>query len=770
MPHRFLWALMVLASAPVGRAADPAPSAVNLSLFEQKIRPLLVQHCLSCHSVASGKKKGGLLLDSREAILKGGDSGPAAIPSDADKSLLTRAVSHQDSELQMPPKGKLAPREIAALRDWIAGGMAYPASSGASREERRIDLVAGKKFWSFQPLAEQTPPVVKDKDWPKGRIDTFILAALEAKRWAPASPASRAALIRRAKFDLLGLPPTPAEVDAVVADSHPDAYARLIDGFLKSTHYGERWGRHWLDLTRYCDIGEAWTETRGQPWHYRDWVIRAINEDMPYPRFARLQLAADQMSDARVADRAALGFIGLSPTYWKELQLPVEIIRTIVSDETEERINALSSTFLGLNMACARCHDHKNDPITAEDYYAVAGVFASTRQADQALAAGIDGLAVAEARQQVAALEAEMKKLMGQKAAPVAEKISNLESRIRALKATPGYDSSLVPGAVDASLRVVEAKGTHGSRIVYESAATDMPVEVRGNPNKPGKVVPRRFVSVLSPGEPRPLNRGSGRLDLADALVEDSGPLMARVIVNRVWKWHFGAGIVDTPSDFGAMGERPSHPGLLEDLAARFAAHGWSLKWLHREIMLSATYTQASGAPQAGDESLRFLSRFPRRRLDIESWRDALLAVSGNLDLSMGGPPSELSADSNTRRTVYGTVRRRELNDLLRLHDFPDPVIHSAARIPTITPLQQLFLLNSPLVARQAATLASRVQKEGPASPAGRIDFTYRLLFGRMPTDGERKIGLDFTGSGKPNAWRDYAHALLAGNEFQFID
>lgn len=774
MPRLHAWLLIVpfVGCFPVeGNAAPPvADNPDNVALFERKIRPLLLEHCHSCHSAASGKKKGGLLLDSREAILRGGDTGPAAIPGDPEKSLLIKAVTHAEGELAMPPKGKLGQRETDALRDWVAGGMSFPSPAGAKAGERGIDIVEGKKFWSFQPLGEQPLPMVGNRAWPRRRIDHFILASLEAKGLSPASPASRATLIRRAKFDLLGLPPTPEEVNSFVADARPDAFERLVDGFLESRHYGERWGRHWLDLVRYCDIGEAWMETRGQPHRYRDWVIRAINEDIPYPRFVRLQLAADQMSDARVDDRSALGFIGLGPTYWKELQLPVEIIRTIVSDEYEERLHTLSSTFLGLNLACARCHDHKNDPITTEDYYAIAGVFASTRQADQALAFGVDGLAVADARQQVAGLEAELKKAMAAKNEKPAAKIVEIEARIASLKKTPGYEAPLVPGALDSTLQVVPAKGSHGSRVVYDSKPLDMQVEIRGNPNKPGKVVPRRFVSVLSPAEPRRLDRGSGRLDLADALVEDCAPLMARVFVNRVWKWHFGAGLVETPSDFGAMGERPSHPGLLEDLAARFAANGWSLKWLHREIMLSAAYTQASGSPPAGDESLRYLSRFPRRRLDIEAWRDALLSVSGVLDTTPGGPSAELTLDTNKRRTVYGTVRRRELTDLLRLHDFPDPVIHSSARIPTITPLQQLFLLNSPLVNQQSAVLSERIKREGGKETPARVDHAYRLLFGRLPMSDERKAGIDFLRGDRPSAWRDYSHVLLASNEFQFID
>ena len=752
--------------ASQGRASSPA----DVAFFEQKVRPLLIERCHACHSVASDKKKGGLLLDSRAAILLGGDSGPAAVAGDPSKSLMVQALHYTNTDLQMPPKGKLAQREIETLTEWVRRGLYYPESAGTAKRERRIDIVAGKQFWSFQPVREAAVPQVKHNDWPIRRIDHFTLAAMESRNLLPTGPAAKATLIRRAKFDLLGLPPTPEEVDRFVLNNRPNAYAELIEGWLKSPHYGERWGRYWLDLARYCDIGEVWMETKGLPYRYRDWVVRALNEDMPYQQFVRLQLAADQMNGARPEDRAALGFIGLSPTYWKELQLPVEIIKTIVSDEYEERIHTLSSTFLGLNMACARCHDHKNDPITVEDYYALLGVFASTRQADQALSAGVNGLAVATAWEEVGKLEAEIKKLSADKAAASAAKMEEVKRKVAQLKKTPGYNAPLVPGAVDATLTVVAAKGTHGSQVLYQDKPQDMPIEIRGNPNKPGALVPRRFVSVLSAGEPRRFEHGSGRVDLANAMVDQAGPLMARVMVNRVWKSHFGTGLVETTSDFGSQGERPSHPELLEDLAARFMSNGWSLKWLHREIMLSATYQQASGTPPAGDESLRYYTRFGRRRLDIEAWRDALLMAGGTFDATVGGPPQELNLESNRRRTIYGTVKRRELTDLLRLHDFPDPVTHSPSRQPTITPLQQLFILNSPLLTQQSGLLAQRLKREAGAAPAARIDLAYRLLFGRIPTPEERNTGLDFVGGNQDSTWRDYAHVLLASNEFQFID
>jgi cytochrome c553/mono/diheme cytochrome c family protein len=765
LPRALLPGLIFASSA----FAQAPPQAADTTFFEQKVRPLLVEKCYSCHSATATKLKGGLLLDSREAILKGGDTGPAAIAGEPDKSLLMKAVHYKEADLQMPPKGKLSDREIANLEQWVRSGLAFPAAATAQKTKRKIDIEAGRKFWSFQQLKAVEPEASAKAIT---RIDSFILAELEKRQLTQGPPATRAVLIRRAKFDLLGLPPTPEEVEAFVNDPSPTAFRDRVDQWLASPQYGERWGRYWLDLARYCDVAEQWSELKGNPHRYRDWVVSAFNDDVPYPRFLQLQLAADLMPDAKTSDLSALGFIGLSPTYWKELQLPVEIIKTIVSDEYEERIHTLSSTFLGLNIACARCHDHKFDPITNEDYYALAGVFASTKLADQSLQRGMQGDKITEAREQVTKLEEEIKKLGAKKAKEDSAKIEDLQKQVAKLKATPGYDSPLSPGVRDASLQVVNAVGTHGSRVIYKEGPQDIPMEIRGNPNNPGPIVPRRFVTVLSKEKPTPspFKQGSGRLELANAIIKDAEPLLARVIVNRVWKQHFGVGIVETPSDFGAQGERPSHPELLDDLAARFIANGWSIKWLQREIVQSATYQQASGTPASADAGFRYYSRFPRRRLDVEAWRDAMMSVSGTLNPEMGGPAAELNLATNHRRTIYGVVRRRELTDLLRLRDFPDPVTHSPNRIPTITPLQQLFTLNSPLMLEQASALVNRLQTDAGADPAKRIERAYRLLFGRSPSAKERELGLAFVKGNDAIVWQEYAQVLLGSNEFQFID
>ena len=752
-----------LASGSVSREQE--------SFFEQKVRPLLAEKCFSCHSVNSGKKKGGLLLDSREAIIKGGESGPAAAEGKPDQSLMIRAVQYHEPDLQMPPKEKLSTKEVATLEHWILGGMYFPSPRTSLSAKNKIDVAEGRKFWAFQPLTQSSPPVIHSlgHPQPRGRIDGYVLAKLAEHSISPAPEAPKSTLLRRAKLDLVGLPPTPEEISEFIADADPQAYEKWIDSWLASPQYGERWARHWLDLARYCDVGESWMDSKGQSHPYRDWVITALNKDLPFDRFGTFQLAADLSPDANPPDRAALGFLGLSPTYWKELQLPVEIIKTIVSDEYEERVHTLSSVFLGLNLACARCHDHKYDPFTSEDYYGIAGVFASTRAGEHSLSQEVDGQRAAQLKRDASKLEEDIKKLKAKKTEDHSQKIADLESSLAKIKTDPAYSAQLVSGVREGSLKVEPAVGKHGSRIVYDDAPQDMALEVRGNPNRTAQIVGRRFPTVFERDAPLRFSHGSGRLELAEALFTDARDLVARVIVNRIWAAHFGSGIVGTPSDFGTQGERPTHPELLDDLAARFIHSGWSLKWLHREIMCSATYRQDSGAPPEADPEFKLHSRFRRKRLEVEQWRDALLCASGQLDMKMGGAPFDLATLSEKRRTIYGSVKRRELSDILRLHDFPDPITHSPVRIPTTTPLQQLFTLNSPLMIEQSLAMARRLAKECPES-AARVVRGHLLLFGRQPTPSEIRLALEYVGSGTESSWQQYCQALMGSNEFLFID
>jgi hypothetical protein len=771
--------LAVLLALAAGRVEAADPDAAAVAFFEKQVRPLLSEHCHGCHSAKANKTRGGLALDSREAILAGGDSGPAVVPGKPEQSLLLSAARGTKAELQMPPKGKakLRPQQIAVLEKWIKDGAVYPAG-GKAAAVAALDPSSpeARQFWSLQPLRQHPAPAVKNAKWPLRPIDSFLLAAMEQRKLAPSAPADRRVLIRRASFDLTGLPPTPEEVDAFVRDTSPDAYEKLIDRLLASPHHGERWARYWLDLARYCDVPEYWLTPKGQAWPYRDWVVKALNADLPYDRFVVRQLAADLLPDLDPKERAALGFLGISPDYWKELQLDVDIIKTIVADEWEERIEAVSGTFLGLTVACARCHDHKFDPISTRDYYALAGIIAGTRQIDLPLLPGAEAEAVRKAEEEVQTLQEQINALKAKKPAPAdaKAKLEELAARVKKLEETPGYKDVAVRGVVDAHVSVV-SRGPNKTRLEYEDGVGhDIAMHTRGNPNRPGPVVPRRFLTVLSPEGAKPFTQGSGRLELAKAIVTDGAPLAARVIVNRVWAHHFGRGLVDTPSDFGHQGERPSHPELLDDLAARFVANGWSLKWLHREIMLSAAYRQSSSPDadkQTVDPDNRWLWRMNRRRLEVEAWRDAMLAVSGTLSPELGGPPQDLTDANNHRRTLYGTVRRHDLTDLLRLHDFPDPLIHSAVRVPTTTPLQQLFTLNGPLPRQQAAALAKRLEADVPEGGEAGVRRAYELLFNRVPTAKELKLALAFVGE-KPDAaaWSRYAHVLLGSNEFLFID
>lgn len=630
--------------------------------------------------------------------------------------------------------------------------------------------------WSFQPIREQALPPVKNPAWPRNRIDHFILAELEKNGLSPAPEADSRTLVRRLSFDITGLPPEAVISDRSSGNSGPSTDERsLITELLASPHYGERWARHWLDLARYADVTEAWSDAKSPAWLYRDWVIGAFNRDLPYDQFVIRQLANDLLPGSNPEDNAALGFIGLSPSYWKELQLPPEIISVTVAEEWEEKMDAFGRTFLGLTLGCARCHDHKSDPVSAEDYYAIAGVFASVQLTDRPILDEMAWAPIREARAKVKDLEGKRDALKKAKPAPadLKDQLGVIEREIAAIRdTTPSYHTATAPAVMEAALFVKpKDKGEHGTRLDYvPGMARDLPMHERGDPNKPGKVVPRRFLSAFPGpgGKPRSLEQGSGRLELARALVEEAAPLTARVIVNRVWQQHFGRGLVPTPSEFGPAGEAPTHPALLDDLAARFVANGWSLKWLHREILDSAAWRQSSlGSSEAKaiDPLNRLHSHISPRRLDIESWRDAMLSATGELDLKPGGEPFALEDPKSTRRTIYGLVKRRELDEMLRIHDFPDPIAHSSTRTETATPLQQLFSLNSPFILARSEALA--------ASLTGNDDETklreaYQRLFQREPTARERGLGLGYLRDG--GSWAAYAQVLLTSNEFLYLD
>ncbi len=778
-----LLSLVVLlgrATSAEEKKALPAASPQDIEYFEKKVRPILAERCYSCHSSTAKTIHGGLKVDSAQALYAGGDSGASIIPGKPEESLLIAAILYDsDADYQMPPKGKLPESEIAELKEWVRRGAPFPDDGSVAAAKQGIDMEEARKFWSFQPVHEHPLPETSMSSWPQKRLDHFVLSAMEKQGLSPSPKADRATLLRRLSFDLIGLPPTPEEVESFVNNPAPDAYEKEVERLLASPHFGERWGRMWLDLARYTDKTASWLDSTGQAYLYRDWVVKAMNDDVPYDEFIHRQLATDFMEETGPEDSPALGFIGLSPNYWKELKLPSEIIKVIVADEWEERVDAVSRTFLGLTVACARCHDHKFDPVTQEDYYALAGVFASTRIFECPTIEEELYAPVRTAREEVKGLEKELTALKKKKPKPEDE-IAELTKKIQDIKdSTPHYNSVMAPGIVEEAL-FVERKGKtpqEGTNLVYRPEPRDLNLFIRGNPNRLGDVVPRRFLEVLSNENSKPFTNGSGRLELAQSITRESAPLAARVMVNRIWLSHFGRGIVNTPSNFGLSGELPSHPELLDDLAARFIQNGWSLKKLHREIVLSATYRQSSRIQEnqeSVDPSNIWLSRMNRQRLHVESWRDAMLSTTGELDLTMGGPSLDLKDPKNLRRTIYGTIHRRDMSTMLLMHDFPDPTTHNPQRLSTTTALQGLYVLNGPLLLGRSEKLAQRVASEIPDDESKRIQRAYELLYARKPSSKEIEIGLSFLNqpdeATRADAWTQYAHVLLASNEFLFVD
>jgi mono/diheme cytochrome c family protein/cytochrome c553 len=888
--------LLATVSAP-----SAAQSGNSSEFFETRVRPLLAQKCFTCHTQA---RLGGLQIDSRESLLKGGNSGPAIVPGNPEQSLLIQAVSHTHERLKMPPQERLKEAEIAALSDWIRRGAFWPeAVPGSTTATQATGAITAQQrsFWSLQPVRKPALPEVKDRSWPKSPMDRFVLAPLEAQGLKPVRAADKRTWIRRVTFDLTGLPPTPEEVEAFAKDGAAKARVKVIDRLLASPRYGERWGRHWLDVARYTD--DSGNTLRDDPfpnaYRYRDWVIQAFNEDVSYDQFVKAQIAGDFLEENRAKWVAGLGLYNLTPG----LQ--------------DDRVDVTTRGFLGLTAGCAQCHDHKFDPIPTTDYYALQGVFESTELHEYPLSpeevvekyqrqkklvdeqeAAIDEFLDNQSTQLAEILAARAsryllatRKVMASENPDVeaAARQENLDREtlqrwVKHLKASPRehpflnrWDELIKSGAGEADFtseagrfqelllsvfrekKQVDQKNlilTGGSqefevlskvnlaslerdryvlwsdfflmgqrtegigaresgvlryrkkevarflqgewkthlesmqarleelkralpekypflRTIKDAAKpANMKVYIRGNKETPGDEAPRAFLSVLCDGSPVPFSNGSGRLELAEAIASPQNPLTARVMVNRLWQHHFGAGLVATASNFGQLGERPSHPELLDYLAARFVEQGWSIKAMHREIVLSATYAlSAESSPQnsAADATNRLLWRANRRKLDVEALRDSLLFVSGKLDFSMGGEPMRLTDEKNLRRTVYGFVSRAKLDGTLSLFDFPDPNFTSEGRITTDTPLQRLYFLNSEFVINQAKALASRLEKRHPASAEMRIREAYRLLFQRVPVPAEVQAGLKFLESG-PNKWPQYAQALMSSSEFVLVN
>ncbi|MSQ97416.1 MAG: DUF1549 domain-containing protein [Gemmataceae bacterium] len=728
-------------------ALAQTPTAEQLSFFEAKVRPILSARCYTCHSQSAKKLKGGLKLDSRDTILKGGDNGPALVPGKPADSLLVKAIKYDG--LEMPPSGKLPADEVAVLVKWVEMGAPWPEPAVKPAVSPEVGILTPERLrhWAWQPLKAIEPPAMTDADRKRSPIDRFVRAGLSAKGMKPNPPADRRTLIRRAFLDLHGLPPSPEEVEAFVKNDSHDAYPKLIDKLLASPHYGERWGRHWLDIARYSDGHGGFLDSAPLPlaWVYRDWVVKAMNDDMPYDKFVKYQIAGDLMGAGWEA-ASATGFLAIGPTYRDDGGDP-ESIAKCRAETLDDRVDTVTRGFLGLTVSCARCHDHKFDPIPQADYYSIAGVFNNTKNVDRP-ASSPD--LVKRHQEHKKALDATNAALRVATKAKDDGRRKELEAELARLKANAPPPLS-------------------NFHAVADTGAADMNLALRGDLRKPGPVVPRRFLFALAGPDRTPWTKGSGRLQLAEAIASSTNPLTSRVIVNRVWQHHFGTALVPTSDNFGLLGERPSHPELLDWLAARFMADGWSLKKLHRVIMLSDTYQMSSrfdadNFQRDGDN--RYLWRVSPRRLEVEAWRDSLLAVTGELDRTVGGQPVK-DILTSPRRTLYSAISRNgdklPSDEFMRLFDFPSARGVASKRSVTTVPQQSLFLLNSPFMVARGKAFALRLTREANTTDE-RIDRAYALLYGRQPTSEERRLAQTFLGAGD-EAWPRYAQALLSSFE-----
>jgi hypothetical protein len=806
--------LLALAAAPAFAAESDAEA---VKFFEMKVRPILSENCFKCHG--SAKQKGGLRLDSRTAALKGGDNGPAIVPGNRDESLLVEAIHYEG--LEMPPTGKLDAEKIAVLTRWIELGAPWPTteppSAGSSSTADKPKITEeDRKFWAFQPIRPQQVPAPAGDRWSRNAIDRFIFARLAAEGMTPAPEAERATLIRRATFDLTGLPPTPEEIDRFLADRDPRAYERLVDRLLASPRYGERWARHWLDLVRYAESdGYRADAYRPETWRYRDYVIRAFNDDMPYDRFITEQLAGDELAPGDLHLMVATTFLRL--WIYEHNQRDVhEQRRAILNDLTD----VTGDVFLGLGMGCARCHDHKFDPILQEDYYRLQAFFtpllprddlplgsaAEWREYQQKLAAW--EAATAEIRAAVAAIERPYHEKAAKTAIDKFPKETQaiyfkpesgrtpLEEQIYYLVARQVIDEQGKPKPsaedkkrlADLEKRLAAFDRQKPKPLPVAFTVTDVgpsapPTLIAGD--RSGREIPPGFLTLLDPAparitrSPAAANSTGRRTALAHWLTRPDNPLTSRVMVNRLWQYHFGRGLVATPSDLGRLGELPSHPELLDWLAAEFVAQGWSLKAMHRLIMTSAAYRQTALRPAPAvarlkDPENRLLWRMNTRRLEIEPIRDAMLSASGELDTTMGGPGV---AANEPRRTIYAKVLRNTHDPLCDAFDAPDGSNTTPTRNITVTPTQSLILINGAWTLDRARALARRLVRTAGSDTAERITWAYRLAFGRVPTEAELSDAEAFltrdsgsTPTAEAPAWIDFCHALLNASEFLYVD
>ncbi len=782
----FAWVIVATPSLAHGQADD---------LFEKQVRPILANNCYPCHGPAAGEGQAGLRLDSSAGMLRGGRSGPAVVPGEPNRSLFILAVNH-DTLVQMPPKKKLPRAEIAALTQWVKAGARWPDSalsrqSGPARAAPREQpgySQAQIDHWAFQPVRDPPLPDAADSKQPRSPIDRFLRAALDAQGLTPADPADKRTLIRRATIDLHGLPPTPAQVDAFVADESSEAFAKVVIGLLASPRYGERWGRHWLDVARYADSnGMDDNIVHGDAWRYRDYVIQAFNDDKPYDQFVREQLAGDLMTDWGDDNRAesliATGFLMLGPKMVGEDDPVKQKL-----DVADEQLATTARAFMGLTIDCARCHDHKFDPIPTENYYSLLGIFTSTKTVlTYRVTSKLNAVALYSASDERRLSEIEDKYdfhddfVTNSNLATIPQEVfDEHEEAIRIAK----QEYECIPKAM----------------AVGEGEIADLPVMIRGSHLTPGAPAPRGFPAILGGREHSIAPNRSGRLELARWLSSPGHPLTARVMVNRVWKGHFGEGIVRTTDNFGLLGDRPDNPALLDWLAARFVESGWSIKTIHRLIMLSDAYrmsSQPNAAHALIDPENRRLWRMHRRRMEAEVVRDSLLAAAGNLDDRRGGRAMphdnfvNLNGDgksrdpalyASNRRGVYLPVLRSALYEVFETFDFANPSTIQGRRQTTTVAPQALFMMNSELMEQASRSLADRIVRENEGD-VDRLRAAYRLVHLRPPDRDESKRAMDFlkryeqavgvaegeSAGERPSPWQALCRVLFSSNEFVYV-
>ena len=817
-------------SAPAAGAAVPTTDAEREQFFAKEVKPVLQENCISCHS--GDKPQGGLKLSSRDAILKGGDSGPGVNLQKPDASLILEAVNYHGR--QMPPQGKLSKPKIDALTRWVQMGMPWPAGAQASLESGTHTGPPPvndetKKFWSFQPVRRPVPPAVKNKAWVKNPIDQFILAKLEKEGLRPNPPADRAALLRRAYYDMIGLPPTPEQVRAFLADQSPNAWEKVVDGLLASPQYGERWGRHWLDLVHFAETNSYERDgPKPNAWRYRDYVINSLNADKPYNQFIMEQLAGDELPEPTPERIIATGYYRLG--IWDDEPVDPE---QALADDLDDITTTTGEVFLGLTVGCARCHDHKLDPIPTKDYYRLTAFFSGLnrfgdRSAQSIYAASQRPIGTPEEirthRQEVMGYRANVR--ANQKAIDAFEekvrpdltpvekqdfvnderRVEIVKSRVPKLLSEDDYKQYHALIAERNKLKASQPPGGETALCVTEIGRTprQMFVMMRGSAHAKGDPVEPGFLSVLSPPEPQIVPPANGetsgrRLALAKWVASPENPLTARVMANRVWQFHFGRGIVRSTSNFGFQGDKPTHPELLDWLSSELVRNGWKLKPLHKQILMSATYQMSSRANPLAlkkDPENDFFWRVNMRRLEGEEIRDSILEANGSLNPKMGGPsiyttiPAEVLAgqsmpgsgwgkstpEEERRRSVYIYVKRSLITPLLANFDGPETDFSCPARFATTQPTQALGMLNSAFINEQGKVFAQFLKKSA-SDPEAQVTTALWRTLQRQPTPKEVQRGVRMIqslqredGMSADQALQTFCVVALNLNEFMYLD